>query len=87
MEKLRVGISANKAPLASSFVLVPWCSVGRFSCSSDVLPRRKDKEDMLETSFLVSASISSSAVLLLFCLLGRLCWRGRRGKKGGGNYI
>jgi hypothetical protein len=87
MEKLRVGISANKALLASSSGLVPWCSVGRFSCSSHVPPRRKDEEEVPETSFLVSASISSSAVLLLFCLLGQLCWQGRRGKNGGGSYI
>jgi hypothetical protein len=65
MKKLVAWIFANQALHMSLSVLVQWRGAGRFSCSSDVFPRREDEEEVLEMSFL-RAYISSFAVLLLF---------------------
>jgi hypothetical protein len=65
IKKLVAWIFANQALPTSLSILVPWRGAGRFSCSSDVLPRREDEEEVLEMSFL-RAYISSSAVLMLF---------------------
>lgn len=52
MEELTAGISANKAPLASSSALLSWRDAGRYLlCSSDVLPRWEDEEVELEEGF------------------------------------